>query len=287
MTAATLIFGANYWIAKGLMPVYFNPEQLVFYRVVTATSLFWLASLWLPYEKVPWQDLIRIAICSLLGVVLNQYFFFIGLKWSDPVEVAILHTLTPILILFFAYWIIRERITWTRFSGIMLGALGALLIILNGKHLDFSSDTFQGNLFVIANMTCYALYLVLIKPVMSRYHPVTVMKWAFLFGALMVIPYTVTPATRVAWQTLGQEIWIGFIFVVVATTFLAYLLVTMSLKKLSPSVVGFYSYLQPILASIHGTLLGKEKLTVIKVVATLIIFAGIYLVNKRIRYRLK
>lgn len=278
---SSLIFGANYWIAKGLMPLYLTPAQIIFFRLTVTAALFWIASLFIPKEKVAYKDLVRIAYCSLLGVVFNQYFFFMGLRLSNPVETAILHTTSPILVLIFAAWIIKERITIARMTGIFLGAIGAIFIVLNGKTLDFSSEHFLGHFFIILNITTYSLYLVLIKPVMIKYHPLIVMKWIFLFGMITVIPFTFQTAAQVQWDNFTGTVWFSFFYVIIGSTFLAYLLITISLRQLSPAIVGFYIYLQPMIAAIHGIIIQKEKMTMIKILAALLIFTGVYFINQR------
>ncbi|HRY31677.1 MAG TPA: DMT family transporter [Bacteroidales bacterium] len=287
LLASSLVFGLNYWIAKALMPDYLNPAQIIFFRIVVSAGLFWLTALFLKKENVEIPDLWRIALCSLLGVVLNPYLFFLGLRLSNPVETAILHTTSPIVVLVFAAWILREKVTTPKLTGIAVGAAGALLIVLNGRQLSFSSDTFLGNVFILLNITFYSLYLVLIKPVMLKYHPITVMKWAFLFAMVVVFPLTFPAAMQVNWKAFPGIIWFDFLYVVIGTTYLAYLLVTISLQRLSAAVVGFYIYLQPLIATIHGIILEKEKLTAVKLLAALLIFSGVWLVNRKTRYRLK
>ncbi|MHC1706890.1 MAG: DMT family transporter [Bacteroidales bacterium] len=281
MFGSSLIFGTNYWIAKGLMPVYLTPEQIIFWRILVTVILFWVASLFITDQKVSRKDLWIIAGCTLLGVVLNQYLFFLGLRLSNPVEVAILHTTSPIIVLVFAAFIIHERVTGKRIAGMILGAVGALSIVINGKHLSFSLDTMQGNIYILMNITTYSLYLVLIKPVMRRYNPITVMKWAFLFGLIMVTPFTIQPAMQVQFNSFPPNIWFSFLYVILGSTFLAYLLVTFSLQKLSAAVVGFYIYLQPLIAAVHGIIIYHEPLSMIKVIAAILIFTGVYLVNKK------
>ncbi|MCX6271628.1 MAG: DMT family transporter [Bacteroidetes bacterium] len=281
--ASSLIFGSNYWFAKGLMPVFITPAQIIFYRITTAALLFWLLSLFLKKEKIEKKDLIRIAYCSLLGVVINQFMFFQGLRFTKPVETALLHTSSPIVVLLFTAWILKERITLARSAGIILGAAGALFIVLNGTPISFSSDTFIGDIYIIINLTCYSLYLVLIKPVMRKYQPVTVMKWAFLFGAVVVTPFTFHTALQVNWSIYTADAWFSFFYVLIGSTFLAYLLITMSLQHLSPTIVGFYMYLQPLVAAVHGMIIHQEHLNWTKFLSALLIFSGVYLVNQPVR----
>jgi drug/metabolite transporter (DMT)-like permease len=277
----SLIFGANYWIAKGLMPFYLTPAQIIFWRILITSLLFWIASLFFRYEKVSGRDLMTIATCALLGVAVNQYLFFMGLRLSNPVEVSILHTTNPILVLFFAVLMVQETVTVKKILGMLIGAIGALSIVLSGKQLVYTWDTLTGNLFILMNIFSYSLYLVLIKPVMAKYKPLTVMKWAFLFGLVLVTPLTLETALRVPFQEFPVKIWAAFIYVVIGSTFLGYLLVTFALQKLNASVVGFYSYVQPLVAAVIGIIVFHEHLSMIKIIAAILIFSGVYLVNKK------
>ncbi|MGB4123547.1 MAG: DMT family transporter, partial [Bacteroidales bacterium] len=174
---AAMIFGANYWISKGLMPDYLSPEQLLFLRVVGSFLLFFMISFMLPSEKVDKADKKTIALASLLGVTLNQLLFFIGLNLSTPVDVAIIHVSNPIFVLIIASFLLRENVTFLKIIGIGMGAAGAVLLITYQGELSFSSNTFTGNLMALLNTLAYSFYLIIIKPIMKKYSPITVMKW--------------------------------------------------------------------------------------------------------------
>jgi len=196
LVGTSLIFGANYWIAKGLMPGYLDPYQLVLIRITGATVLFWLLGLTIKAETIQGADLRRIAFAAVLGTTINQLFFFVGLNLTTPVDVSIIHVSNPIFVLIFASILIKERITTRKVGGIVLGASGALILLVYGNHVDFGSDTFKGNLLAVCNMLAYALYMVIIKPVMRKYHPFTVMKWVFLTGFITTLPITTAEPNR-------------------------------------------------------------------------------------------
>ena len=286
LLGSNIIFGCNYWFAKGLMPVFLTPAQILFYRITSATLLFWSVSYFLPYEKVEKKDLFRIAYCSLLGVVINQFFFFMGLRLTKPVETALLFTTSPILVLLLTAWILKERITRARLTGILLGASGAMFIVLHGNEISFSSETFVGNIFIFINLSSYSLYLVLIKPIMRKYKPLTVMKWTFLFGMIAVVPFTFQTAMQVSWSTFPGHIWFSFLYVLIGSTFLAYLLISVSMQHLSPTIVGFYMYSQPLIVAIHGAIIGKDHLDWSKILAAVLIFTGVYLVNRPVKTKI-
>ena len=278
---AALIFGANYWISKGLMPDYFTPEQLLFFRMAGACIMFYAFSLFTVKEKVAPKDLWLIAFAGFLGTTLNQLLFFIGLNLTTPVDMAIIHVTSPIFVVTFAAILIGEKVSTFKISGIILGSVGAVILILHRGEISFRSDTFTGNLMALLNTLAYAIYMVLIKPVMAKYHAITVMKWVFLFGFLFAVPLTFSSMLTFSVDNLGSGQWLALAYVIVATTFLAYLLTIYALKYLEAGVASFYIYLQPLIASGMAFWLGKQDFTVAKALAVMMIFIGVYLVSRK------
>lgn len=274
-----LIFGANYWIAKGIMPDPMLPRQIIFIRVFSAAILFWALSLTVKKESVAKRHLLLIALSSALGVAINQIFFFEGLNLTTPVDAAILHATSPIMVLIFAAWVIREKILLINMLGVLIGATGALLLIISGRDVAVFRGDLLGNIFILINLVAYALYLVLIKPIMGIYHPFTIMKWVFIFGLIAVAPFTIHTLPDLKMQVLTGNTFFSLIYIVLGTTMIAYLLTIYGLKYLKASSVGYYIYLQPLMAGIIGLIWFKEALTLVKAIATLLIFAGVYFVN--------
>jgi len=221
------------------------------------------------------------AVCGAFGVASNQLMFFYGLNLTSPINAAIILTCNPILVLLISAVVIRERITSRKIIGIGLGLTGAVGLILFKGLSALSSDGFIGDLFVFLNATSYAIYLVLVKPLMQKYKPMTVIKWVFLFGFIYVLPFGWTQFQEIEWATFTTNIWWAFGFVVVGTTFLAYLFNIFGLKELSPSVVSIYIYSQPLIASIMAIALQKDELSMEKILAALLIFSGVYLVSMK------
>ena len=140
---------------------------------------------------------------------------------------------------------------------------------------------YVGNMFVFVNATSYGLYLVLVKPLMQKYHPFTVMFYVFAFGLLYVLPFGYTELLEVEWTSFPSTIIWEVIFVVVFTTFIAYLLNTSALRILNPSTVSIYIYLQPVLATIFAVWVGSDTISQNKIISAIIIFIGVYLVSVR------
>lgn len=283
LAAATIFFGLNYSISKSLMPVFISPLPLVLVRLLGSIGLILVLSVFLKTERVQKADYLRILLCGFTGVTINQLFFFEGLSRTTPVETAIIHTSSPALVVFFSMILLNEKSGFLRYLGIVLGGLGALILVLNGKQATDDASHLVGNLLIIINITSYALYLVLAKPLMAKYGPITVMKWVFISGLVLTLPYAAFNGVRFSFSHYTVEAWGALLYVVFITTFMAFTLTVYSLKHLSPGIAGYYIYLQPLIASAIGLTVGENPFTVEVGVAAVLIFAGVYMVNRKPR----
>ena len=279
--AANLIYGINYTVAKEVMPDYIEPLGFILVRVIGAVVLFWLCYALFYYEKVKKGDLLKLAFCGLFGVAINQMLFFEGLNLTTPINAAVIMVSNPILVLLFGIVFATERFSTKKGIGVALGALGAIVLITNGGQLSLNKEHFCGNIMVFFNASSYAVYLVLVKPLMQKYKPITVISWVFLFGIIFVIPFGWSDFQSIQWSTMPGGILWRVAFVVVGTTFLAYLFNIYGLKTLNPSTVSTYIYLQPVLASIVAIIASSDSLDLTKICSTVLIFLGVYLVSHK------
>jgi drug/metabolite transporter (DMT)-like permease len=281
LLSVNLIYAVNYSFAKDVMPDYIMPSGFILLRVIGALLLFSLSYLLFIKERIERKDVFRLAICGVFGVAINQLLFFEGLNLTTPINAAIVMTINPILVILLSFLIIKEVITFRKSLGILLGLVGASILILTAGGVDLSSNHQTGNLFVFINASSYALYLVIVKPMIEKYHPITVMFYVFGFGLLYVLPFGFTNLGDVDWSIIPNTVYLEIAFVVVFTTFIAYLLNSVALKELSPTTVSIYIYLQPILATLFAVFWGVDSLDNQKIIAAILIFFGVYLVSVR------
>lgn len=275
-----LVYGANYTIAKVVLDDgYLHPVGFITLRIVFGALLFNIFhQIWIK-EKVDRKDLPLLALCALFGTVLNQLFFFLGLRETTPINASLIMTTTPILILVVSALMIGERITFVKLLGIVLGAVGAVMIISSGKEVSFQSNQALGNFFIIINASAYGVYLVLVKKLMMKYNAFTVIRWVFTFGALMIVPFGSYYLYFTDWASFTPVVIIAVGYVLLFTTFLVYLLNALALKLVSASIVGIYIYLQPVIATVIALAIGNDQLTFVKILAATLIFTGVFLVS--------
>ncbi len=277
-----LFYGANYTIAKDVMPLYIQPFGFIVIRVFGATLLFWAISFLGPKEKIARKDFTRIAIAALFGVGINMLAFFEGLNLTTPISASVLMVTTPIIVLILAIIFLKEKIRFLKVMGVLIGLSGTLLIIRYGKgDAATATNPALGNLLIFVNAASYACYIIIVKKIVTKYHPFTFIKWMYSIGFLFVLPFGFSQLQEVQPELIPFEIYLKIGYVILFSTFGTYILNIFALRELKPTTVAVFIYLQPMLASIFAIGLGKDQLDIIKIVATGLIFIGVYLVTKQ------
>ena len=279
---ATSIYGLNHTIAKVIMPYYIGAYGLVLLRVLGASFLFWGLSFFFPSEKIDRQDRIRLIAATFFGMCLNMLMFIKGLSLSTPINSSVIVTLTPIIVLLLSAVFLNEKITALKIIGITLGLGGALTLILYGNAFTLNAPNIPlGNAMLFGNATSFAIYLVMVKPLAEKYHTMTLMKWMFPLGVLLNLPVALPEFMAVDWSNLPwAAIW-RMAFVVIGTTFFAYLFNMYALRVLRPTTIGVFTYLQPLIAILYATFTGNDQMDLIKSTAAILVFGGVYMVTQK------
>ena len=278
---AALIYGVSFTVAKEVMPLYIRPFGFILIRVLGAALLFWTVGIFLKKEKIETQDYPRLLLGALFGIALNQLSFFKGLSMTTPINASVIMVTSPILVLIFSSFLLNEKATKKKILGIFIGLFGAVMLIIFGKDTGMASNATLGNLLVFVNASSYGLYLILIKNLTKKYHAITLAKWLYLFGLIMVIPFGISELSIVEWNSMPLPILYRVGFIIVFTSFMTYMFNLFAIKELKPTTLSIFIYLQPVIASSYALLVGSDSLNVIKVAATVLIFIGVYLVTRK------
>ncbi len=273
-----LFYGANFIISKMVMPAFIQPQAFILIRVGVTVVLFFIIGHFWGDMKIEKKDFPLLIACSFFGVVINQELFFAGLNITTPINGALIMIMTPILVMVISFFSGQEKLTWQKITGLVLGTMGAAIII-SGKGLNFSSKTALGDFFILLNASSYAIYLVIVRPLMAKYHPMAIIKWVFLLGLPWVVLLGFRQFGEIHWHTFTWVEWSATASVVFLATFCAYLFNIIALRDVHPSIVGAYIYMQPILATFISMLVGKDQLSIEKVISALLIFSGVYMVS--------
>jgi drug/metabolite transporter (DMT)-like permease len=279
---AYTIFGINIIVCKDLTTSQLlSPVALFCLRSLGAGLLFWLISTFLPKEKVDRKDYLKIFMAAVLGFFLTQMTFLIAIPSITPMDCSIVTSLSPIYTMFIAYFALREPITLRKAGGVALSFCGIVYLILNSATgADTSVQTsVWGLLLMIANSLCFSLYLGLFKPTICKYSVITFMKWIFLFSTLMALPLAVGELVRFDYSVPDNVYWTELAFLIICSTFITYFLIPFGQKRIRPTLVSMYSYVQPIVAIAVSICVGMDTLSWQKVLAAATVFGGVVLVT--------
>lgn len=279
LLAVQLFFGLFPLFGK-LAIVHFEPRAIVVWRIaVGALVLLGIAAFQHGRGVLPRRaDWPRLAACALLGVVLNMALFMEGLKRSTAVNTALLLPLIPVFTAVVALVARQERFDAKRALGMAIALVGAL-VLLTQRDLELGRSHLTGNLLVVANELCYAIYLVLARPLLARYPPMVVIGWVFALSlwSLPLLAHDVdmwpAAASATGWWSLA--------YVLVFATIFAYLLNVFALARVSASTTANFIFLQPAITCVAGIVWLGDALTSRMLVAAVLTFVGVWIVARR------
>lgn len=281
-----LFFAANFSLIKIISPSLVKPFGLNVLRVGLSLILFWGA--WLGSNKkagIKKKDIGRFLMCALTGVALNQMLFLKGLTLTSTIHASLLMLVTPILVTLFALWVLKENFSFNKALGLALGIGGATFLVLQKEAGQEARDYLWGDILIIINAISYAVYFILVKPLMKDYSPLHVTRWIFTLGLIMVLPFAWTETMEIKWQLFEWQHFLSLGIIVLFGTFLAYFFNAYGIQHLGAGITGSYIYTQPVFAVIIAMIMLGERLTWEKLLAGLLICAGVFFVNYKKKLR--
>ncbi len=290
MLAASTMWGAMAPVSKYVMSAGLIGSIVVTdVRIFGAAVLFWVFSLFTGGEKVDRKDYLKMFFAGLFAIVLNQGVYITGVSMTSPVDASIITTSLPIVTMIFAAIWLKEPITVMKAGGVLLGLGGALLLVFGNRLMpgagvsgsaSAGSSNLLGDLLCFCAQCSYAVYLVLFKDLIVKYSPVTLMKWMFTFASVVMIPFSIGKFISAPWEAVPLTQFAGMAFILFCGTFLCYLLVPVGQKNLRPTLVAMYNYVQPVVATVIAIIWGMDSFNILKVLAVILVFAGVLLVNR-------
>jgi len=277
---ANLFFGLNNPISRSLMPEIINPIAFTYLRLAGGAFLFWASVVFVKYEKVPFRDIVSLFFAAFFSLTANQIPFFYGLSKTSPIDASIVVSTLPIVSMILAAIIIKEPITLKKAFGVILGASGALFLILSENISNIGNGNSTGNLIIFIAVASFSLYLTLFKNLIRRYSPFTIMRWMFLFSAIQSYPLCHTAVETVNYAAYDWSVLLRIAYVIIIATFVSYILLGAAQKVLLPTTLSMYNYTQPIIASLATVAMGLDAFGYDQLVSIVLVFVGVYIVTQ-------
>ena len=280
MLVANIIYAFTFSLVKMVMPKYISPSSFILLRVLTGLIFFSILSFWSIKIKISKKDWMLLFFCGIFGAGINKLTYFWGLELTTPISGSIIMPTVPIIVYTISVIFLKEKLSLIRVSGVLIGFLGVVsLVLLGEKKLINAINPALGNFFIFLNAIAYAIYLILVKSLLKRYHPYVVLKWGYLFALFFVFPFGISGIPTIQWGIMPLQGYLIIGFVLLFSTCFTYLLNLSALRKVSPTTLSVYVYLQPVFTAIIAILLGVDQLSLVKIITFLFIVFGLYLVS--------
>ena len=256
-----------------------SPLALSSFRMFGSMILFWIISIFVKSSKVAFIDHFKLMGASLLGIVINQTFFILGVGHTSPANASILATSMPLWAMLLSAFILKDPLTKRKILGLVIGSVGAISLILSSSTSASEQSSFVGDIFVVLAQISYASYVVLYTKFIHKYPILTIMKWMFTYAAIFVIPISYLDLIDTSFKDISALEILGILYIIVFATFLSQLCIIISQRSLSPTITGMYNYIQPVVSSIVAICLGLDSFTTFKVFAVFLVFTGVFIVT--------
>lgn len=253
---------------------------------ITGGAFLFLIFMWLlpksfeTRQRIERKDIWKLILCSVLIISANQGLYIIGVGLTDPVDSAVMCSLTPVLTMLLAAIFLHFRMTWLKVGGVLLGLAGVLILVSGTSESYIAVNPVLGNLLCLGAQLCAAIYYVGFEGIIKKCSPYSLMKWMFFISVLTYVPFCLPDMLKIDFTALPGEVWAGLAFIIAIPTFFGYLMIPLAQRSLRPTVVSAYAYLQPVFAAIVSVMMSVGDFGWGKALATLLIFVGIYFVNR-------
>ena len=256
-------------------------------RIISGAALLWAIGAvapdsWGARAKLERADIWKVFVAGMLVIAANQSLVVIGMSLSSPIDVVVMCSVTPIFTVLISLVLLRQRLKWLRALGVALGFGGMLALVLQGSTgaADNAPNPMLGNSLCLLAQFCGAMYLVMFAGVIKRYPALTMMKWMFLFAAIVIAPLTLGDILSIDWSAVSTRSYIDMAYIILIGTCLCYLLLPLAQRQVNPTAIAMCNYLQPVVGSVSAALAGLGVITWEVAACSVLIFVGIGLVSK-------
>lgn len=284
---ATIFWGVNVSVTKALIPGWMTADGIAAVRLIGGAALFWIASCFVRTRPIARSDWGRLLLGGVVGLFLFIFLFVTSLRYGNPIDISIIMTLPPVFVILIGVIFLHRRPSALEYIGVAISFAGAVIVILGGQSGKNGPDNLLGDLLAIASTLCYAFYLVILEKPSATYHPVTMLRWVFLFAAIPGLFLIHGMESMPIIHTADAAPWLEISFILLCPTFIAYFLVQPAIRDIGSELVSLYQYLLPVFATVSAVVMGLDHLRWVQIVAMIVIIAGMALTNIGKRRRLK
>lgn len=276
-----ICWGLNEPANKSLIPDWISASGVALSRIFGATIIVWLISIFIKSEKIQKGDWKSLAWAGVMMVGFI-YVFSLAFNTASAIDIAIILTFQPMLVVLINAIFKHEKVSRLEIVGMLIAFAGALMVILAGGNLD--GGRLLGDMFAVVCSITYAAYLVIIEGPSKRYGTINLMRWVFLFTAIISLPliFTLPSAPRLLDNLASHPHWLPIallLFIILFPTVYCYIVTPPAIRMIGSEILAFYQYLVPVITCIVSVLFKIDSFHWYQPVSFVIIVGGVMLAN--------
>jgi drug/metabolite transporter (DMT)-like permease len=284
MLLTVVVWGVNFSVIKISLRE-FSPHGFNGVRLIAA-SLILLLALKLSGERlaVAREDIVKILVLCILGHAVYQYLFITAISLSTASNTSLIMASSPVIIALLSSLAGQEKIHWAGWAGILIALFGLYLVVTQrAGTFSFTWQNLRGDTLILVGNICWAVYTVLLKPLLEKYSPLKLAALSLSLGTLFYLTIAAPAIVKISWKTISVGAWGGLAFSAVMAVSLCFIIWNVSLQKVGNTKTGIYSNITPLFAVLAAYFFLGERITPLQAVGAVVIFLGFYLTRSGYR----
>lgn len=251
-------------------------------RFTLAAGLIWIIILWKrAWFTVPRADWLSLLAIGLIGNVLYQWLFIVGIDLTLSANAAVMLGTIPIWIAIFSHLFTEEKMTRLKAVGVVLAFSGVTAIVSGGTNpLSLASDTFRGDLIIVCAAITWAVFTIRSKQFLKRYSALQFSGMMTLIGAVLLTGLSYFSPETTDWDAVSAAAWGGMIYSGALSIGLAYLIWNNGIVSVGPVKTSVYQNLVPVLGLLFGIVLLSESLSGMQYAGSAMVVMGIVITRR-------
>ena len=226
--------------------------------------------------KVDREDFWPLVGIALVGNVLYQLFFIIGIDYTYSANAAVILGTIPVWVALLSHLFTDEKLTRYKSIGIGLAFTGIVLIVTGSKAgISIASKTFLGDVIILCAAISWGVYTILAKRFLKKYPSTQFTGVMSIVGMFFLLIIGLPNLLHVNWTGISLKGWGGIFYSGLLSIGLAYLIWNNSVSKIGAVRTAAYQNLVPVLGLVFGVVLLQEALTIQQYSGSALVIVGI------------
>lgn len=279
LVLANLFWAGNYMFGQYVVAE-MSPLSMTFLRWMLGAFLLFPIAHWFerPDWKKIWSEWKTLLVMAVLGIICYNFLLYEALKFTTPMNAALVNSINPALIAIFAAFFLKERVTLKNGIGLLISLLGVLLVLTNGQlQKIFYLDYNHGDLLMLIAILAWTIYSIIGRK-LQQIPPISGTSVSVVLGIIVLLPFFLFYGFQFP---QSPEATIGILYMGIFPSVGSFIFWNIAIRKIGPGQAGIYLNLITVFTAIFSLLLGKT-ITTAQIIGGLLVFLGVYLTTKKV-----